>query len=134
MEPETMMINKVEYVRKDSVVNEVFEFTGEKTVASVAIGKNMIVRTRNAGLLVGTVELADETGIVLINSRRIHYHRPKNKKMSWYEGLAESGIDENSKVSCSVKRRVVIEDYECTEFSKQEYYKSIMELIPNAQS
>ena len=71
MEPETMMINNDEYVRKDSVENDVFEFTGEKTVASVAIGKNMIVRTRNEGLNVGTVELADETGIVLINCRRI---------------------------------------------------------------
>ena len=50
MEPKTMHINEVEYVRKDSVKETIVKFTGEESVASRAVEKKVIVRTRNEGL------------------------------------------------------------------------------------
>lgn len=131
--PETMMIDEVMYVRADSVKCEVVEFTGENTVATRMMGKKVIVRTRNEGLNAGTVVVADETGVELKDCRRIWYHKPKDKNLSWYEGVAVSGISKDSKVSGTVSSKVIIEDYsmtECTELA----FKSIMELKPNAQN
>lgn len=133
MKPETMMIDEVKYVRADSIKDEVIEFTGEKTVASVMIGKKVIVRSRNEGINAGIVELADDTGVVLNDCRRIWYHRPKDKNLSWYEGVAETGLGEGSKVSGTVSRKVIIEDYSMTECT-DESFNSIMELKPNVQS
>ena len=132
-EPETMMINKVEYVRKDSVREEIVNFTGEESVASRMIGKFVIVRTRNEGINAGTVVVADETGVELKNCRRIYYHKPKDKSLSWYEGVAASGLSSDSKVSGTVKSKVIIEDYSMTLCCK-ESEKSIMEMKPNVQS
>ena len=111
MKPETIKIDEIEYIRKDSVKEEVINFTGEETIASIMIGKPVIVRSRNEGINVGIVELADETGVVLKNARRLYYHRPKDKSLSWYEGVAQSGISDNSRVSGTVDRKVIIEDY-----------------------
>ena len=127
-------VNGICYVKKDSVKIETVEWTGENTLASRLIGKNVIVRTRNAGINAGTVVLADETGIELKNSRRIWYHRPKDKSLSWYEGVVVSGIDESSKVSGTVPRKVIIEDYEAVEFKNDEAFNSVMELTPNEQN
>jgi len=127
------MVDGVEYVRKDNPKNEVINWTGEKPIASRMIGKNVIVRNRNEGLNVGTVVLADETGVELKNVRRIWYHKPKDKSLSWYEGVAISGISEDSKVSCTVPRKIMLEDYSMTELT-EEAYKSIMNKKPNEQS
>ena len=59
--------------------------------------------------------MADETGIVLTDARRIWYHRPENKNMSWYEGVAMSGLSDNSKISETVPRKVIMENYSITE-------------------
>ena len=80
-------------------------------------GKYVIVRSRNEGINAGYVEAADETGIVLTEARRIWYHRPESKSMSWYEGVAISGLSSDSKVSETVARKVIIEDYSITECS-----------------
>ena len=101
-------IGGVEYVPADSLKNETIEFTGEETLASRMIGKNVIVRSRNEGINAGIVVLADETGVELKNARRIWYHKPKNKNLSWYEGIAMSGIDESSKVSGTVETKIII--------------------------
>ena len=98
-EPETMMINKVEYVRKYSLQVEVVNFTGEQSLASIMIGKAVIVRSRNEGINAGIVILADATGVVLQKCRRIWYHKPKDTKLAWYEGVSVSGLSPNSKVS-----------------------------------
>ncbi len=130
---DTMLINGVEYVRNDGVKNDIIEFTGEETVASAMIGKNVIVRSRNEGINAGTVVIADNTGVILEKCRRIWYHRPNDEKLSWYEGVSVSGLNENSKVSGTVVKKAIIEDYSMTE-CKEDAFKSIMEITPNEQN
>lgn len=133
MEPRTIKIDEVEYVRKDDVVEKVVNFTGEETIASRMIGKKVLVRSYNEGLNAGVVVLADDTGVELKDCRRIWYHKPKDKNLSWYEGVAESGLDPNSKVSGTVKRKIIVERYSMTECT-DDAFQSIMEKTPNAQS
>lgn len=132
--PETIMIDDVKYVREDSIKSDTIVFTGEKTIASTMIGKKVIVRSRNEGVNCGTVDAADETGIILKDCRRLWYHKPQDINLSWYEGVANSGISKDSKVSCTVTRKIIIEDYSMTEFKTDDAYKSIMEAKPNAQN
>ena len=129
--PETVMIDDVKYVREDAV-REIVEFTGEETIASRMIGKNVIVRSSNEGINAGTVVVADASGVELKNCRRIWYHKPKDKKLSWYEGVAVSGCSEDTKVSGTVKSKVIIERYSMT-LCSEEAFKTIMEITPNAQ-
>ena len=129
--PQTLKIDDVEYVRADSV-RETVEFTGEETVATRMIGKKVIVRSRNEGINAGIVVVADNTGVELKNCRRIWYHRPKDKSMSWYEGVAVSGLDDSSKVSATVASKLIVEDYSMT-LCDDDAFDSIMELAPNAQ-
>ena len=121
-----------DYVPADSFSNaETYEFTGEETIASTLIGKKVIVRSRNEGVNAGIVVLADQTGIRLTSCRRIWYHKPKDTNVSWYEGVAETGISCDSKVSCTTEK-TIIEDYSVT-ICKDDAFNSIMELLPNAQ-
>ena len=131
MKSQTIKIDDVEYIRADS--QQIVEFTGEDTIASRMIGKNVIVRTSNEGLNAGTVVLADETGVELKNCRRIWYHKPMDKALSWYEGVAVSGLSNDSKVSCTVPSKTIVEDYSMT-CCNDEAYKTIMEKTPNAQN
>jgi len=131
--PETMMIDGVKYVRADSVkAPEIVTIDGGKSIAQRMHGKNVIVRSRNEGINCGTVVCADETGVELASCRRLYYHRPKDQKLSWYEGVAQSGIDSRSKVSGTVDTKLIIEDYSIT-VCTDEAYKSIMGATPNAQ-
>ena len=129
----TIHINEVEYIRADSVRPETVEFTGEETLASRMIGKKVLVRSRNEGINAGIVVLADESGVELRDCRRIWYHRPKDTSLSWYEGVAMSGISDTSKVSGTVDRKIIIEDYSMTEVT-DDAFDTIMELTPNAQN
>ena len=131
--PETTMIDNVKYVREDSIKTEIVTFDGPESIASRMIGKKVIVRSSNEGINAGIVVLADETGIELKECRRIYYHRPKDRNLSWYEGVAVSGISDDSIVSGTVGRKVIIEKYSMT-LCSDEAYKSIMEAKPNAQS
>ena len=112
---------------------ETIKINDKESVANTMIGKPVIVRSRNEGINAGIVELADETGVVIKNARRIYYHRPNDKNLSWYEGVAVSGLSDNSKVSGTVTRKAIIEDYSMTECTF-EAFKSIMEKMPNAQN
>ncbi len=134
MSVKTIKIDEVEYVRRDSIkpVTEIVNFTGEETIASRMIGKFVIVRSRNEGINAGTVVLADSTGVELRDCRRIYYHRPKDKAISWYEGVAVSGLDKSSKISGTVSAKVILEDYSMT-ICSDKAEKSIMEMKPNAQ-
>lgn len=123
---EKMEINGEVWVKESSV--EKIEYTGEETLGSTMIGKNVIVRSRNEGINAGTVVLADETGVVLKNCRRLWYHKPN--KGSWYEGISKFGIHKDSKVSETINKKVIIEDYSMTE-CKEEAFRSIMELKPH---
>ena len=131
--PKTLMIDEVKYIRADSIENEVINFTGEETLATRMIGKKVIVRSRNEGINSGIVVLADETGVELKDCRRIWYHKPKDKNLSWYEGVAMAGISSDSKVSGTVKSKVIIEDYSMTKCT-EEAFQTIMELKPNGQN
>ena len=125
----TIKVNDVEYVRKEDAKQEIIEFTGKETIASRMIGKKVLVRSRNEGINAGIVVLADETGVELKDVRRLWYHKPKDKGSAWYEGVARTGLSEDSDVSITVERKVIIEDYsmtECTDYA----YQSIMEHKP----
>ena len=130
---DSVMVGKVKYV-PESLVRpaEVVNFTGEKTVASRMIGKAVIVRSRNEGINIGIVVIADESGVEIRDCRRIYYHKPKDKTLSWYEGVAMSGLSSDSKCSGTVISKTIIEDYSMT-LLNDGIYTSIMEVTPNAQ-
>ncbi len=77
------------------------------------IGKYVICRSRNEGVNSGKVLAADETGVILEDARRLYYHKPMNKNMSWYEGVAKEGLSKDSKVGQAVEK-LIIEDYSLT--------------------
>ena len=85
------------------------------------VGKYVIVRSRNEGINAGEVVMADETGIVLKEARRVWYHRPADET-AWYEGVANSGLRHDSKISAAVAEKAIIEDYSviiCTESAEK---------------
>lgn len=77
------------------------------------IGHYVLVRSRNEGINAGFVVAADETGIVLSEARRIWYHRPADET-AWYEGVANSGLRHDSKISAAVIEKVIVENYSIT--------------------
>ena len=94
----------------------------QSTILNDAIGKYCIVRTRNEGINCGKVIQADYTGVVIEDARRIYYHKPKDRSVSWYEGVATTGLHDDSKISGEVPRKYIIEDYSltiCTEVSEK---------------
>ena len=101
-------------------------------LTSVMIGKPVIVRSSNEGINIGIVANADKTGVVLINCRRLWYHKPADKYLSWYEGVAVSGLSEDSKVSSTVNMKIIVENYSMTECT-MEVYTSIMAKTPHSQ-
>lgn len=103
------------------------------SVAEGAAGKYVIVRSRNEGINAGYVVEADDTGVIIEKARRIWYHKPAVKTESWYEGVANHGLSDDSKVSGVVERKVIIEDYSltyCTDAARQ----SIETAVANAQN
>lgn len=88
--------------------------TGSKSLFDDIIGKYVIVRSRNEGVNCGTVVAADSTGIILEDARRLWYHKPKNASQSWYEGVANSGLSDDSQISPTVDRKLIVEDYSVT--------------------
>lgn len=81
------------------------------------VGKYVICRTRNEGVNAGEVVALDHTGVVIKNARRLWHHAPSNKGVSWYEGVAEFGLSEGSKVS-TPSYKILSEDYSLTLCSK----------------
>ena len=89
------------------------------SILSGAIGKYVIVRSRNEGINAGTLLKADETGCVLKDARRIWYHKPKDSSVAWYEGVAKTGLHSDSKISCAISEKYIIEDYSVTVCSEE---------------
>jgi hypothetical protein len=83
MEPDTMMINKVEYVRKDSVSKKAEQVDGLECV---------IVRTYSAGVFYGYLKSLEGKTAILKNARRM---------WQWYGAtlseVAQSGTPDQSK-------------------------------------
>lgn len=82
------------------------------------IGQYVICRTRNEGVNAGEVVALNETGVILKDARRLYYHKPLDAKLSWYEGVAISGISEDSTLSAPVEK-VIIEEYSLTVCSEK---------------
>lgn len=78
------------------------------------VGKYVICRSQNEGINAGYVQELDETGVILKECRRIWYHKPKDTNQSWYEGVANSGLSDDSKISAPVESKAIIEDYSLT--------------------
>jgi len=96
------------------------------------LGKYVIVRSRNEGVNAGILVAADETGVILKQARRLHYHKPLDDSLSWYEGVAKSGLHAESRVSSACKK-AIIEDYSVIKVSEKAE-KSIREHPTNEQS
>ena len=78
------------------------------------IGRYVIVRSRNEGINAGTLIHARDRCVILADARRIWWHKPADLKQSWYEGVANSGLSTDSKVSPPVEKKVIVEDYSIT--------------------
>ena len=76
-------------------------------------GKYVICRSRSEGVNAGEVIAADATGVILKDARRLYYHKPVDKNMSWYEGVAMTGLSEDSLVGPAVEK-IIVEDYSLT--------------------
>lgn len=101
-------------------------------LGSQFVGKYVIVRSRNEGINAGKVLELDDTGVILEDARRLYYHKPANKELSWYEGVAIEGLSKDSKVGAEVTK-LIVEDYSITVCTK-EAEKSIRGAKANAQS
>ena len=82
------------------------------------VGQYVICRSRNEGVNAGTVLKLDETGVILANARRLYYHKPDNKSVSWYEGVAKFGLSDDSKVGAAAEKAIV-EGYSLTVCTKE---------------
>lgn len=111
----------------------IMTFGDKNPLPNAYAGKFVIVRSRNEGINAGTLKAADETGCILENCRRLWYHVPRDATVSWYEGISVCGLSDDSRVSCTVSTKVIIENYSLTLCSK-EAEKSIMESTPHAQN
>ena len=106
-----MVIDGVKWVREDSILAG-----SSDGVVKAAVGKYCICRSYNEGLNAGVVVAADESGVVLKDARRIHYHKPADNAVAWYEGVALSGLHSSSRVAAPVTK-VIVEKYSLTECS-----------------
>ena len=75
-------------------------------------GKYVLVRSRMSGINAGVVVEADHTGIILEDARRLWHHRPKEDNECWYEGVANHGLRDDSRISGVSQEKAIIEDYE----------------------
>jgi len=104
----------------------------KENLQSRYIGKYVLCRSRNEGINTGKVLAADDTGVILEDARRLWYHKPLDKSLSWYEGVAESGLSDNSKIGHPVEK-IITEDYSLTVCSEKAE-KSIRVAKTNEQS
>ena len=89
--------------------------SGNGKITDSAIGKYVIVRSRNEGVNAGFLDSADPSGCVLSEARRLWYHRPPDKSESWYEGVANHGLSKDSKLSPKCRgKKYIVEDYSIT--------------------
>lgn len=125
--------NGVKYRRENSTLPAIITFGGDNPLPNAFAGEFVIIRSKNEGINAGTLKAADETGCILENCRRLWTHKPKDKSLSWYEGVAVSGIASGQRISGTVPVKIIVEDYSivlCTKKAKE----SIMSEVPNAQS
>ena len=91
-------------------------------ITKSAIGKYVLIRSVNEGVNAGKLIAADQNGCVLKNARRLWYMKPLSSSQSWYEGVANTGVSPDSKLSAPVSRKIIVEDYSitfCTDAAKK---------------
>lgn len=115
MEPKTLKIDDVEYVRKDSVKTEAKKLDGMKYV---------VVRGYQSGVWAGYLQEQEGTKVILVNARNIWYWKGAASlaqlSQEGIKDLKESKItqeipemtllDANTVVQCSEQARQVITD------------------------
>ena len=119
MKKENMALKFIDMLVSDTKTNPVEE---NLSILSGAIGKYVISRSIGEGINAGFVVRADRTGVVLRDARRLYFHRPLDKNLAWYEGVAVSGLHSDSKISGIVPEKYIIEDYSliiCSDAAKK---------------
>jgi len=106
--------------------------TTKMSLYSRYVGMYVICRTHNEGVNAGKVLALDETGVILEDARRLYYHKPASKSLSWYEGVAIDGLSSDSRVGAAVEK-ILVEDYSLTVCSDKGE-KSIRGAKDNEQS
>ena len=110
MKPETIKIDEIEYVRKDSINLPAEKLGGKKYV---------IVRTRSAGVFAGYIqeEPKNSDKAVLLHARRLWYW----EGASSLSQLAMEGVKspETCKFPCEVERVALFEIIEILDVTKQ---------------
>ena len=110
--PESLSVDNVKYIREDLTNKPSFDCIESSKLVESLIGQYVIIRSRNEGINAGYLVAADDTGCVIKDARRLWTHKPK--KASWYEGVAVSGLSSESKISCKVDLKVIVESYSIT--------------------
>lgn len=104
-----------------NLIMDLFEEFKEKSTAvadspdmyQTWVGQYVISRSYNEGVLFGRLKSCGPDGFVIMESRRLHYHKPWDQSLSWYEGVALSGLSEGCRISAPVDR-IVVENYSLT--------------------
>ena len=94
----------------------------QSNITKSAIGKYVIIRSRNEGVNCGKLIEADQSGCILEDARRLYYHKPKDNSLSWYEGVAHAGVSNDTKMSGATSEKYIIEEYSitvCSETAEQ---------------
>ena len=82
------------------------------------IGKYVIIRSGNEGVNAGFLEAAGVGWVSIRDARRLWLHRPSDRSMSWYEGVAMSGLGPDCRVSPAVECKIIVEEYSITPCSE----------------
>ena len=90
-----------------------------KQTLKIRPGKYVISRSSNAGVIFGKITNMGDGFIELKNARRIWRPISNDKSLSWYEGVAVSGLcPEKGVISGKVRYKLIVEAYEVTSCSK----------------
>ncbi|MCU7888909.1 MAG: hypothetical protein KZQ59_12345 [Candidatus Thiodiazotropha sp. (ex Lucinoma aequizonata)] len=88
--------------------------TTSETLTDAFEDKWVIIRSRNEGVNFGRLAYADENTVVITWARRLWFYRPEDTDESWYEGVANTGVSADSKLSPSVEMKAIVEPYSIT--------------------
>jgi len=112
MEPKTIKIDNIEYVRKDSM---------DKVAESVDGMQCVLIRTYSAGVHFGYLKNREGKEVTLINTRRIHSWRGACSLSQ----IAVDGVQDGSRISVTIPKNVLTEAIEImplTEKAKENLY------------
>ena len=96
------------------------------------IGKYVLVRDQNEGVNFGEVKAIDSSGVVLKNAQRIWRIVSNDKSLSWYEGVAQSGLcPKEGIISGVVIEKVIISNNFSLTLVNPNVVDQIKEVKPN---